>query len=246
MRMMTADALRPTSRYFLSRHAFACETGRHVVFLDLKHGMYSVVEPEDVTVLRERVRGWPTEWVDRRAADRVDDDEVIEMLVREGLLTANAALGKDASLPRLETPTDTFLTPRVWPNIDRRDVRNFVAAWARTTLTLRVVPISWLVRRARLRKAREAAGAPESDPARVRQLTSIHMALQPLFYDAKDACLRNSLTLIEFLSRYRIYPTWAFGVRVGPFAAHSWVQHGSILLTDPVDHVKTFTPIMVI
>jgi transglutaminase superfamily protein len=259
--------------YFLSKHAFACETGGRVVFLDLRRDRYSVVDPWDVAVVRERVRGWPiadahdngavqTEALcglaapgpDRSSSVRgnpakgpheVDGGNVIDQLIRAGLLTTEAASGKYAAPLELETPTRTLLaTSWAWPAISRDDLRNFVSAWTLTTLMLRTLPISWVVGRARRRKAREAASAPPFDVYRLRQLAMMHMALRPVFYDAKDACLRDSLTLIEFLSRYRIYPTWAFGVRVGPFAAHSWVQCGSTLLTDPLDHVKTFTPIM--
>ncbi len=74
----------------------------------------------------------------------------------------------------------------------------------------------------------------------------VHFLMRPAFYNPKDACLRDTLTLIEFLSRYDIYPQWVFGVRMQPFSAHAWVQYGPTLFTDPVDHVKTFTPIMVI
>ena len=56
--------------------------------------------------------------------------------------------------------------------------------------------------------------------------------------------MRNSLTLLEFLAKYEVYPTCVLGVKMDPFAAHAWVQQGSMVLTDPIAHVKTFTPIM--
>jgi hypothetical protein len=250
------------SRYFLSQHSFACETAGHAVFLDLKRDKYTAVPPEDLHVLRAAVRGWP---VGQSAADTISanseapqphatrtgmspaDLEVVEMLMTEGLLTSDAAHGKDATPVTLSTPPDTYLTnQRLWPQLTARHLRNFVSAWITTTAMLRTLPISWIVNRARHRKERHAPGAPEIDIHMARMLCTIHFVLQPAFYSAKDACLRNSLTLIEFLAKYRIYPTWAFGVRMEPFAAHSWVQHGPVLYTDPIEHVKSFTPIMVI
>jgi hypothetical protein len=84
------------------------------------------------------------------------------------------------------------------------------------------------------------------DINKARLLTTIHFALQPAFYASKDTCLRNSLTLLEFLAKYDVYPKCIFGVKMKPFAAHAWVQQGAVVFTDPVEHVRTFTPIMAV
>jgi hypothetical protein len=70
--------------------------------------------------------------------------------------------------------------------------------------------------------------------------------LRPNFFSEKDACLRDSLTFIEFLALYGMYPTWVFGVTMEPFAAHSWVQQGPMVLNDYIPRVTPFTPIMAI
>jgi len=36
------------------------------------------------------------------------------------------------------------------------------------------------------------------------------------------------------------------GVRLNPFAAHSWVQAGSHVLNDRMDSVRTYTPVLVL
>jgi hypothetical protein len=250
------------SRYFLSPHSFACETAGHAVFLDLKRDKYTAVAPEDLHALRAAVDGWPTSVPPTgeatsparevgasapTAALTPNDSEVVDMLIKEGLLTANASFGKAATPAHLDTPTDTFWSnQRLWPQLTARHLRNFATTWAMTTLMLRTLPISWIVNRARRRKERELPNAPPLDLKKAHALATIHFVLQPAFYPAKDACLRNSLTLVEFLAKYQIYPTWAFGVRMEPFSAHSWVQHGPVLFTDPIDHVKTYTPIMTI
>ena len=255
------------AKYFLSPHSYVCETAGHAVFLDLKHDKYTAVPPEEVGALRAAVRGWSATSPAFHSAGEfartdggagftsgasandstADTGDVLGILIKEGLLTADASMGKEATPVQLETPTGTFWTPqRPWPQLTSQHLRNFVSVWALTTLMLRTLPISYIVNRARRRKEREAHRASPLDMRKAHQLAMIHFVLQPAFYSAKDACLRNSLTLVEFLARYEIYPTWAFGVHMEPFAAHSWVQHGPVLFTDPVDHVKTFTPIMVI
>jgi hypothetical protein len=43
-----------------------------------------------------------------------------------------------------------------------------------------------------------------------------------------------------------VFPRWVFGVQSRPFAAHCWLQLGGVVLNDTVDHVKRYTPIMVV
>lgn len=244
-------------QYFLSTHSFVCEAGGHAVFLDLKHDKYTAVSPEDLDRLRRTVRGWPamspaaTEGIalapDLPNTTTDTPEDIIEVLVKEGLLTADASFGKDALPAQLDIPTESFLiAQRPWPLLTTRHLGNFVSRWAMTTLRLKTLPIAWIVNRVRRRKETRAHLAPPMDIRRARALTMIHFILQPAFYNSKDACLRNSLTLIEFLSCYDIYPQWVFGVHMNPFSAHAWVQYGPTVFTDPVAHIKTFTPIMVI
>jgi Transglutaminase-like superfamily len=50
---------------------------------------------------------------------------------------------------------------------------------------------------------------------------------------SRGQCLLHAQMLIHFLSQYDVYPTWVIGVRVMPWAAHSWVQEGSAYFDDP-------------
>jgi hypothetical protein len=54
------------------------------------------------------------------------------------------------------------------------------------------------------------------------------------------------LALLEFLARYEVLPRWVFGVRARPFVAHCWVQYEDIVFNDTVEHVASYTPIMVV
>lgn len=241
------------ARYALSKHSFACETGNHAIFLDLKRNSYLAVSPGDVARLRDEVQGWPATTTDSEAGDRVDgedtekDRDIIGLLTKEGLLTADTSSGKPATPVLAEAPTGSwFGSPRAWPLLDAQQVRRYVSAWALTSVMLKTLPTSWIVRRIRRRKERYAPDAPTLDVLSLRRLLSIHLALQPVFYSREDACLRDSITLLEFLAYHRVYPTWVFGVRMAPFAAHCWVQQGSVVYTDSADHVRTFTPIMLV
>ena len=77
------------------------------------------------------------------------------------------------------------------------------------------------------------------------ELVAGFQRLRPLLFSTREACLFNSLALIEFLAQHDCYPHWVFGVRARPFAAHCWVQLDHTVLNDGVEHVSRYTPIMV-
>jgi hypothetical protein len=70
--------------------------------------------------------------------------------------------------------------------------------------------------------------------------------MRPLVITSHDKCLHDSLTLLRFLAAEKLYPSWVVGVRTRPFAAHSWVQSGDLVLNDTHEYVRGFTPILVV
>lgn len=65
-------------------------------------------------------------------------------------------------------------------------------------------------------------------------------------FRSNNACLFDSLTLINFLAYFGIFPQWIFGVRSDPFAAHCWVQQDGMVFNDSIEHVIRYKPIMVV
>jgi hypothetical protein len=238
------------SRYLLSTHSFLCVTQGVGVLLDLKHDEYLSLEPKHVRALQDIVIGWPvTQSSSETTLCNADElpDQIVEKLLAAGLITRNPAQGKPATPASLEAPTSSLLQQiRVWPQLEMHHLVNFVIAWLIVTLMLRLVPLRWVVRRAQKRRARALTQMSDFDLEQAWRLANNFLVLQPAFYSAKDACLRNSLTLVEYLARYRLYPQWIFGVHVTPFAAHSWVQQGSTVLNDTVEVARAFTPILVV
>lgn len=58
-------------------------------------------------------------------------------------------------------------------------------------------------------------------------------------------CLVRSLLTLEYLRLRGVGADWVFGVRSHPFEAHCWVEYDGTVLTDSLEHVRWFTPILV-
>jgi hypothetical protein len=66
------------------------------------------------------------------------------------------------------------------------------------------------------------------------------------FYSRPNACLLDSLSLLHFLARFHIFPSWVFGVIAEPFQAHCWLQWRDLVLNDSLPHIEGYTPIMLV
>ncbi|WP_188643270.1 lasso peptide biosynthesis B2 protein [Tsuneonella deserti] len=61
-----------------------------------------------------------------------------------------------------------------------------------------------------------------------------------------DACLSHSYAVARQLLAQGLDASLVLGVRLGPFAAHCWVQHDDWVINDRLDTVRTFKPILVV
>jgi hypothetical protein len=238
------------SRYFLSQDAYFCIAEAHAIFLNLERDRYTAVIPEGVPELEKLVCGWPRSGY-RTNYDRPEPEsnglEDIQTLLDEGLLTEDEDRGKDPKPIAVEPIATTIDSVRGhFPVIEFRDLLNFVFAWVTTTLLLRCFPLKYAVHRARKRKERKRPVSQAFDIQKAYRLMTAYFILRPNFFSHENACLRDSLTFIEFFARYDLYPTWVFGVTARPFSAHSWVQEGPMVLNDYIPHVKRFTPILAV
>jgi len=122
----------------------------------------------------------------------------------------------------------------------------FVVASICAKAALRFWPFDRVVRRVAQRKARCSDANEPLDLERARRLIEAFERMRVFLFSTRDECLHDSLAVLEFLARYRIFPSWVFGVRARPFAAHCWVQHEDVVFNDTVEHVSTYVPIMAI
>lgn len=113
--------------------------------------------------------------------------------------------------------------------------------WARFVLSRRTLYAISL----HLSQARLNTHAP-ADDARMIALVSAFRQLRPFVYCARERCLLHALTLMRFLEHYDVHPRWFIGVRTRPWAAHSWVQTGVMVLDGRPDDVCDYTPILMV
>lgn len=122
-----------------------------------------------------------------------------------------------------------------------RDVVRFVSSCIVATYRLKVCTIEATV--ARLQRRKHLRAAQHTSATRVRRLVSLYRRLRPL-YPRDFLCLFDSLSLIEFLAKYRCYPNMIFAVRLDPWYAHCWVQYEDLALNQDSDDAHTYLPLM--
>jgi len=235
----------------LRKHVYLCFTNHHAVFLDLKSDKYLCLIPEHARQLCLAL-GFPQpeDFPGRSSAQGTDSDfnHLIQEMISNNLLTENTQEGKKTQPVTLERPTYDLMGHDfgLKPKINLRHIFNFFYASLISQFHLHFTSLEKIIKNLKKRKIRRAFRHTSPDSEDIRELLEIFRSLRPLVFTAKNHCLYDSLSLIEFMARYNYYPTWVFGVKVGPFEAHCWIQEGKILLNDSIDYTTFFTPIMTV
>lgn len=234
--------------YRLAPHVRACARDDYVVLLDIERGKYLAVGGRQSRLLTELIEGWPSPPKDSpvtREGATPDApvgsvETIVGRLIQKGLLTEEPPVGKPAAITghaamntfpifSLETSLRTYL----------RYLPSFAMACRRARRLHRNIRLSRVV--ARIRERRQRCGDRVSDEEMLEVLVRAHHHLRPLFYTWQDACLYDSLVLLEFLATYRIDAIWVFGVYTWPWIPHCWVRAGTRLLNDTPGNVGRYT-----
>lgn len=85
-------------------------------------------------------------------------------------------------------------------------------------------------------------GLPRASPEACRHVAAA-FARASRFRDTTDQCLVRGLAMRAVLARRGLGVDLVIGVML-PFAAHCWIQAGEVLLSDPLDRVRNFTPLL--
>lgn len=247
-------------QYYLPKHVFLCVVDASVVFLDLHNDKYISLEPEKTVTLitllsistgqlSASVNSIIRRNTGKLSEECVWDDDVavklVEDLTNHNLLTSDptngtAKISPNINIPLLDLSGYEFGNR---PNINIGHILKFFTACTAASLKLRFTSTEQVVKSVKKRKHQNSL---DIELSKTRDLVEIFNMLRPLFFTAKDHCLFDSLALIEFMARYGIYPTWVFGVKMGPFLAHCWVQDDNFIYNEALAQVHYFTPIMAV
>lgn len=93
-----------------------------------------------------------------------------------------------------------------------------------------------------LKFAKLQGGRSEASPNR----EALSFAASRRWIPIATCCLSDSLTLALHLAHLGFNADLVIGVKLDPFAAHAWVQHGGVVLNDGLDGVLDFTPILIV
>jgi transglutaminase superfamily protein len=236
--------------YRLAPRVRACVSDDGAILLDIDRDAYVGLDPDQAAALSQMVEDFPAS---RDRAPASDDAAAFaRALLERGLLIHTDACGSAevrtaGSAPCVFSPAESELIP--WNEMRRHRVRiSHILQFLRATLTaivlLRCRPFSYIVDRASQRKRRQASRPMDRDFACA--LLSAFFHIRPFIYAPKGRCLLDSIALLEFLAHYDVHPDWVVGVKVVPFASHSWLQHERFVLNGTPAYVRAYTPILVI
>ena len=241
-----------SSTYYLSPHTFVCLSNGHYVFLDLKNDDYLCLRRAHTDAVRDvlghEVVNNGVSTVDRRAADcDAMKSEIVRELVKSKLLVEDPSEGKEISKGIIDAPVASLIDQlnSNSPAIGAREVRRFFLAAIEAAVSLRYRSLERTVRRIEERKTVRNNESRSVDGGTLVELFHVFQTLRP-FYPRPYLCLFDSLAYLNFLSRYNLFPTWVYGVKVEPFFAHCWVQAGDKVINDSMHRVRDYTPIMAI
>ncbi len=214
----------------LRNQVYYCVAGQQVALLDLKQDRYFCLPPRATSAFKKLVEtGVASE------QDMVD----LGPLLRSELLQPHGR--PFSALKTVAAAKSSALNdPKAHPRLSL-----VVSAVAAQIFTIRALKRQTLVESIDGFRKQKLAG--KSNAYSLRDLTHAFLVTRRLIV-AQDRCLRWSLAMASYLAKHGHGAgiDLVLGVRMAPFAAHAWVQAGDKVLSDHVDHVQIYTPIMVI
>jgi hypothetical protein len=205
-----------------------CRIGNNLLFLDLKRDRYFALGGRDRTAFEALCARRP---VAPDCCERLSACGIIRVGTSgRGLEPASIIIPEQdihMLAPASFSPRGLFAT-------------TVALLWARHAATSgRLCATIETIRR---RKVGSNRGAAPSDATGIACRFEANRAFAPV----SRRCLIDSLALMHLCLSHNIAPTWVFGVRTEPFAAHCWLQHGEYILSCAADDALGFTPILVV
>lgn len=223
----------PRTGFSLCPEVSFCDAGGRLLFLDLSKDRYFCLTPDGESAFRRLLGG---------TALDLSDQDALSAMVMDGLLITSALSSFPRPSPPQPRPSESLVE-------EHRPTRNGTLALAAVRLThgrtlCRLASLSSIVRTLAGRKRRLRIEHPQS--ARIAGEVAAAFTQLSRFIAPLDQCLPRSVAIAHALIDRQVRPDLVIGVKINPFGAHCWVQHGDAVANDLVDHVSGFTPILVV
>lgn len=208
----------------------ACDVAGSLVFLDLPADRYFLLAPDLNTICLQLCSGHELSCGDDSVHRLIDHDIVrwADSAIRPALclpLPCPDTNGRDRGM---EAPSALMITALVH--------------YAFAIAHLKSRSLNRILDSIAFDKQRLSADGSAQDPAEV---AAGFMAAARLI-TARGRCLARSIAIARTLVSRGIAPDLVLGVKLRPFEAHCWVQHGKTLISDDPGTVAPFSPILII
>jgi hypothetical protein len=229
---------------------FVARTRHGAILLDLNRNRYLGVGPAETKVLERVVEDWPARSSDFLTPSvHVGEKELIDSFSSSGIIRLGPH--EPRSIPQASVRLDGELVA-IGDEIDAAasvhvgHVVFFIYALITSSLALRFRSIASIILSIHARRVVAVRNGHDFDWRRASELVSIFRLIRPYVFIAGGNCLLHALTLVRFLAHYNEFPQLVLGVKVDPWGAHSWVQHGNYLLDTNPEKVCDFTAILAV
>lgn len=238
--------------YYIPDHVHFAVENDAAVFMDIKSDQYSMLvgaEARAFTALLSRTpdsiqRVIRPECSDSDSTARAIQQKVLTDLLANGLLTTDSTAARSSMDALIALPQHCILDlePDLPEATQAYDLWHFVVSCLLARSRLAFVSMENIISAVRRRRLLQQ-NAHDLGLSEAGRLVRIYNRLRPLFpYDYW--CLFESLSLLEFLSRYNCFPQWVFAVQLEPWSAHCWVQHESVAFNQDVHEARTYLPLI--
>ncbi|HTM82194.1 lasso peptide biosynthesis B2 protein [Asticcacaulis sp.] len=209
-----------------------CIANDQLTFLDLNSGRYSSLSGVTYEAFRKLADNVPLGDADLDALDLLVDRKLLCRIERN----SPPLMPTEFSMPDTDLPDP----PR---HFHWRLTARALASQAWVGWQMRRRPLSQMLSGTAVFKP----PAPDRQ-ASFQDIVTAATAFQNtrMLVTTQDQCLNWSLAMRLYLSGLCIGANLVVGVRRTPWSAHAWVQKDRLLLSDSLDHVRQYTPILVV
>jgi hypothetical protein len=233
-----------TNTFILGSSVYACIASDTWVFLDLANDNYCCLDKDTSSRLKPSAIN-PAEINVLGLEANAPCFEAVNDLRRRRLIVSGPAGPHSNRLGAISQPEESMTQERVKSDTTWRSIGRFYKSTLQAHFSLKYQSLERTVHRCVKRRNGVFSVDRRFNFDEASRIYSQFSELRP-FFPRNYLCIFDSLALLNFFATFDLFPSWVFGVKLGPFHAHCWLQQGSVVLNDSISYVRQFTPIMAV